>query len=80
MRNWEALLARIATWLKLDGKLFIHIFTHKQFAYPFEVQGSGDWMAQYFFNGGMMTRDDLLSFFDKDLHVDGSHYPKTSEA
>jgi cyclopropane-fatty-acyl-phospholipid synthase len=28
MRNWEALLERIAGWLRSDGKLFIHIFTH----------------------------------------------------
>src|SRR5450432_2260064 len=26
MRNWQALLAKIAGWLKSDGKLFIHIF------------------------------------------------------
>jgi cyclopropane-fatty-acyl-phospholipid synthase len=27
MRNWGALPERIANWLKLDGKLFVHIFT-----------------------------------------------------
>jgi len=36
--NWESLLARVATWMKSDGKLFIHIFTHRQFAYPYEVR------------------------------------------
>jgi hypothetical protein len=42
MRNWKALLERIAGWLKPDGKLFVHIFTHSRFAYPFEVRNTGD--------------------------------------
>ncbi|HEY4979190.1 MAG TPA: cyclopropane-fatty-acyl-phospholipid synthase family protein, partial [Candidatus Acidoferrum sp.] len=85
MRNWDALLAKIATWLHPNGKLFIHIFTHKKFAYPYEVRGDGDWMAQHFFTGGMMPSDDLLNHIDAHLRVQqhwqvsGTHYQKTSE-
>lgn len=86
MRNYDRLLNKISNWLRPDGKLFVHIFTHKDFAYEFESDGASNWMGRYFFTGGIMPSEDLLSHFNKDLQVantwtwSGEHYQKTCAA
>lgn len=86
MRNYQLLMKKIASWLEPEGKLFVHIFTHKTLAYKYEVVDDTDWMSKYFFTGGIMPSDDLLMYFnehmsiEKHWHVSGTHYAKTSEA
>ena len=86
MRNHEMLLERIAALMNPDGKLFIHIFTHRKYSYLYEIADETDWMAKYFFTGGMMPGENLLSEFQdcfsvsEQWRVNGKHYQQTCEA
>jgi cyclopropane-fatty-acyl-phospholipid synthase len=86
VRNHAMLMQRISSWLHPAGKLFVHIFCHHRFAYPFEDTGSASWMARHFFSGGLMPNQNLLLNYQSALQLenqwcwDGTHYEKTSNA
>lgn len=85
MRNYDALFARIHSWLRPKGMLFIHIFTHRDFPYLFEDKAGDDWMSRYFFSGGIMPSNHLFSYFAKGFSLreqrifKGTHYHLTAE-
>ncbi|HNL55139.1 MAG TPA: class I SAM-dependent methyltransferase, partial [Turneriella sp.] len=85
MRNYDQLFARVRSWLKPKGMLFVHIFTHRMFPYLFEDKAKDDWMSRYFFSGGIMPSNFLFSYFSKGFSLkeqriySGTHYHLTSE-
>ncbi len=86
VRNYQTLLERIARWLNPTGRLFVHVFCHRDYAYPFETEGSANWMGRHFFTGGVMPSVALIPSFDDDVSVeeqwflDGTHYQRTAAA
>ena len=86
LRNYQVILERVAQWLHDDGRLFVHVFCHRELQYPFETEGHSNWMGRYFFTGGQMPAFDTLEQFPDALRVEqkwavsGKHYEKTSNA
>ena len=84
MSNWRDLLARIRTWLEPEGRLFVHVFSHRHSPYRFDHRDDADWIARHFFTGGIMPSHGLIGHFpdcfsiERDWRWSGVHYARTA--
>lgn len=84
MSNWRGLLTRVRKWIDPQGRLFLHVFSHRAQPYRFETADKSDWIAQYFFTGGIMPSHGLIRHFgdifevEQDWRWSGEHYRRTA--
>ena len=84
MMNWRALLTRVKSLLKPDGRFFMHIFTHRAGTYLFDPADREDWIAHHFFTGGVMPSHHLIRQYadlfaiEKEWRWSGTHYQRTA--
>lgn len=84
MSNWRALLERAKGWLGPDGRMFLHVFTHRSQSYRFRHDDPADWIGRYFFTGGIMPSADLAHQFpdlftvEEEWRWSGTHYTRTA--
>lgn len=84
MSNWRELLARVRTWITPEGRLFLHVFSHRTHPYRFDPADKSNWIAQHFFTGGIMPSHGLINHFPESFAVEdqwwwnGTHYQRTA--
>lgn len=84
MSNWRLLLEKARHWIRPDGRMFMHVFTHKNAAYLFDENDRTDWIAQHFFTGGIMPSRTLIRQYsdlftiEEEWRWSGSHYEETA--
>jgi len=85
MMNWRELMTRARSWLEPDGRLFLHVFTHRAGTYLFDRADDEDWIARHFFTGGVMPSHHLIRQYadlfavEKEWRWSGAHYQRTAQ-
>jgi cyclopropane-fatty-acyl-phospholipid synthase len=85
IKNWRELITRVRSWLKPNGRFFMHIFTHRSGAYLFDRADGEDWIAQHFLTGGVMPSHHLIRQYqdlfevEKEWRWSGTHYQRTAQ-
>lgn len=86
MRNYHGLFDKLRGLLNPEGKLLVHVFARRGISYLFDSDSPSDFMARYFFAGGIMPNVNLIPKFaqgfllEQEWTYNGKHYQKTLES
>ncbi len=86
LSNWTAMFNRMQPWLAPDGRIYMHVFSHRSAPYRFDHSDPNDWIAHHFFTGGIMPSHDLLGRLKTPFEIEhsvrwpGTHYAQTARA
>jgi cyclopropane-fatty-acyl-phospholipid synthase len=64
--------------------MFVHVFTHRDTPYRFDLDDEADWIGRHFFSGGLMPSHGLMGQFpdlfevEADWRWSGRHYQRTA--
>ena len=84
LTNYSKVFQKLSQWSDEQTKLFIHIFTHKDYPYQLSDNQDESWLGHHFFANGMMPSVDLFEKVQKTFKVEkqwiwpGTHYEKTA--
>ena len=84
MMNWRKLMTRLRAWLTPEGRLFMHMVSHRSGSHLFDRTDREDWIAQHGFTGGLMPSHHLVRQFDDIFAIEkewcwsGTHYQHTA--
>lgn len=82
--NWRKLMTRLRAWLAPEGRLFMHVVSHRSGSHLFDRANREDWIAQHVFTGGLMPSHHLVRQFDDIFAIEkewcwsGTHYQHTA--
>ena len=82
--DWRGLMTRMKSWLAPDGRLFVHIFTHRAGSYLFDRADKEDWIAQRLITSRVMPSHHLIRQYadllevEKEWRWSGVHYQRTA--
>lgn len=82
--DWRAPLAQAYDWLEPDGRLFVHVFSHRSRSYRLGGKDPIGGLASHFFAGGLMPAQNLPHRFAELFSVEaewrwsGADYQRTA--
>jgi cyclopropane-fatty-acyl-phospholipid synthase len=85
MANWSRLFQRIHRWISYGGRVFVHMFSHRNVPYKLAGAEGGDWITRHFLGDAIMPSNGLIGLATPDFVIEaawrwsGENYRRTAD-